>query len=55
MRLKSLNDEPEVVLARSLYSDHMKLTYETEKFMWEQCSQEYRQAWITIASAVLDW
>ena len=40
--------------AIELYFSHMKLPRMHYGFMWEQCSEEYRDAWRFIASVDLD-
>lgn len=36
--------------AKELYYNHMKLNSVGYEYMWDQCSDKYKQAWITIAS-----
>ena len=39
--------------AHELYRAHMNLTWDNT-FMWEQCSTEYRAAWILIAKTAME-
>ena len=36
--------------AKALYFKHMKLDGDKFHYMWEQCSVDYKAAWILIAS-----
>jgi len=39
--------------AKALYYKHMELDRDLYHFMWKQCSQDYREAWMLIAAADL--
>ena len=34
---------------KELYRKHMNFPQNINHFMWDQCSHEYQQAWLTIA------
>lgn len=42
------------MLAKELYFKHIGVNIDKNKHMWKQCSHKYRNAWITIAEAVLN-
>jgi len=43
-----LNDEL-TLKAKKLYKQHLNLNSNQVDYMWKQCSQEYRDAWLLIA------
>jgi len=43
--------KPIVTAAEKLYYKHMDLDPEEYYYMWQQCTQEYRDAWTLIANA----
>lgn len=51
---KTEEDKAVKALAKKLYSKHLKLNSEQEKFMWNQCHENYQKAWIAIAEGDLE-